>query len=104
MPQENLKTNPQRGDPAGIRKLKMKMIMILAMAAFLTACGDAKVIDGVEYGTVGAFTDKQPGIEYQAIYGNAVWSVLLVETIILPIYFIGWSLEEPIGKKSDIRD
>jgi hypothetical protein len=33
------------------------------------------------------------------IIGNIVWSCILVETVIAPIYFLGFSVYEPVGKK-----
>jgi hypothetical protein len=36
---------------------------------------------------------------YEASFGNIVWSVLTIETVILPVYFIGWSIFNPIGEK-----
>jgi hypothetical protein len=66
----------------------------------LVGCGDPKMIDGVTYDTYGMATQhskKNENIEYRCIIGNVVWSVLLCETIIAPIYFIGFSLFEPVG-------
>ena len=38
------------------------------------------------------------------IVGNVVWSVLLVETVIAPIYFLGFSLFEPVGPKGEVEN
>lgn len=43
---------------------------------------------------------KNPDVAYRLIIGNIIWSCILVETIIAPIYFIGFSLYEPIGPKT----
>ena len=75
------------------------LIIITFVAIPLYGCGDTKEIGGVEYGTYGLFdkgTMKNPDIEYKIIVGNIIWSVILFETIIAPIYFIGFSIYEPI--------
>jgi len=82
----------------------MKAILILLTCFMLIGCGDTKVIDGVEYDTYGLFdekTKKNPNIKYEVIPGNIVWSVILAETIIMPIYFIGFSIYEPVGRIDD---
>ena len=64
-------------------------------------CGNTKVIDGVEYDTYGLFNEgdkMNPDIKYSIIKGNVIWSVILCETIVAPIYFIGFSMYEPVRK------
>ena len=78
------------------------LILALTLISFLLiGCGDTKVIDGIEYGTVGLFTkDKMPdNIQYEVIVGNVVWSCILVQTIFAPVYFVGFSIWEPVGAK-----
>lgn len=75
-------------------------LVVVSMLCLTMACGDTKVINGVEYDTVGLMSEKNPDIEYRVIFGNIVWSVLLVETIFAPIYFLGWSIQEPVGVKN----
>ena len=83
--------------------LKTKVLSVLvASSLLLAACGDNKVIDGKEYGTYGllnADTARNPNVEYQPIVGNIVWTILLFESIVFPIYFLGFSIMEPVGKK-----
>ena len=43
-----------------------------------------------------------PNIEYRLVMGNVIWSVILIETIVGTVYFVGFDLYEPIGKKNDI--
>ena len=65
-----------------------------------------KEIKGKVYGTYGLINSdemKNPDIEYRLIIGNLIWSCLLVETIIAPIYFIGFSLYEPVGSKTNFE-
>lgn len=83
------------------KSLKKFVIAVLIMS-FVTAtsgCGDTKVIQGTEYDTYGLINKKEnknPDIKYKIIIGNIVWSVLLVETLVAPFYFIGFSMWEPV--------
>jgi len=76
---------------------------VIVAAAMLTACGaENKVINGVEYGTYGLMNKSEmmnPNIQYEISGWSIFWSVILVETVIAPIYFIGWDMYQPLGKK-----
>lgn len=77
-------------------------ILIVSCLFGLFGCADPKTINGVTYDTYGllnADDKKNPNISYKVSIGNVVWSVILVETVIAPIYFIGFSLYEPVGVK-----
>ena len=86
-----------------------KFIAILTITTFLFTfygCGNNKEIKSKTYGTYGLLNEsdmKNPNVEYRLIIGNIIWSCILVETIIAPIYFIGFSLYEPVGIKTTIE-
>lgn len=74
----------------------------MTLISMTFACGDTKVIGGVEYDTYGLINaegTKNLHIEYKPIWGNIIWGAFLFGTIIAPIYFYGFSMFEPIGKK-----
>jgi len=78
------------------------MLVVSVMALGLAACAKSKVIDGVKYEPYGIFNEEQhrnPNIEYEIVFGNIVWSIILIETIIAPVYFIGFAIKQPVGKK-----
>ena len=83
-----------------------KLIVLCLMLSFLLAgCGSSKVIDGKEYGTYGLLNEskmKNDNVEYRMVIGNAIWGVFLCETIVAPVYFFGFSLYEPVGKKGEV--
>ena len=61
------------------------------------------MINGHDYDTYGLLNKddyKDDNIKYRLSYGNLIWSFIFVETIIAPVYFIGFSLYEPICKKT----
>ena len=77
-----------------------KIIAIALMAITLTGCGNSAKIDGKRYATYGLLNkddNRNEKIEYRLITGNVIWAVVLCETIVAPIYFIGFSLYEPVG-------
>lgn len=77
------------------------MVLILATLMGTFGCGNDKTIKGVSYGTYGVFTlgDENPKIHYRIITGNVIWSILLIETVVFPVYFIGFSLWEPVDEE-----
>ena len=91
-----------------MRKWMKTVAIVLCMlfALFTMGCGNTKVINGVEYDTYGllnADIKKNSDIQYEVIWGNVFLGVMLVETIIAPVYFFGFSLFEPIGPQSAIK-
>ena len=81
---------------------------ILASTMLLAACGENWTDPNTkkEYGTYGLFnedTDRNPDVNYKISVGNVVWSIILVETIIMPVYFIGFSLYNPVGLKKCVE-
>lgn len=83
----------------------MKRILIsILLASVLSACGSPIDYNGKHYPTVGVVNsvDKQSEkMCYEVSVGNVIWSIILIETIVAPIYFVGWSLWNPIGPKSE---
>ena len=83
-----------------MKKFMAQILIVVFLAATLTGCGDPKVIKGKEIPTYGMFNEKNnkyEGVEYRIIVGNVIWAILLCETLIAPVYFIGFSLYEPVG-------
>jgi hypothetical protein len=73
------------------------------MLCAVTGCGEPRTINGTHYDTVGLVQhlegDVDPCIEYKVSMGNVIWGVLLIETIVAPIYFFGWSIMNPVSAK-----
>ena len=82
-----------------------KVCLILLLCILLSGCGDSKVIEGIEYGTHRLFNQdekKNPNIQYELVWGNIIWGTILCQTLIAPVYFFGFSIWEPVGKKTKI--
>jgi hypothetical protein len=77
-------------------------LMVIALLSFSAGCGEDKKINGVWYETYGLINKhevKDSNIRYRTIVGNVVWGIILVETLVAPVYFFGFSMYEPVGPK-----
>ena len=88
----------------------MKKIIALAVAASiaLTGCADSKslTVDGVRknyptYGWINASEMKSDKVCYAVSTENVILSILLIETLVFPVYFVGFDLYEPIRVKPE---
>lgn len=87
--------------------MKTIISIIVLLSFLLLSCGHDKVVNGVERQTIGLISilindpsitePKWPDVKYKVIWGNVIWGAILIETIIAPIYFFGFSMFEPIG-------
>ncbi len=91
----------------------MKSIAVLVAACLmLSACGQPlTVVDdsgkSKTYPTYGVFnesTSRSNKVCYSVSVGNVIWSIILIETLIAPIYFVGWSIQNPIRLKKSPTD
>ena len=85
--------------------MKKILIYVIVVCFLFTISGCGQNLHGPNgkvYKTYGLFNKKevrQSEMEYDIIWGNVAWSIILSETIVAPIIFVGWSLYEPIGLK-----
>lgn len=91
--------------------MKRTIAACIAAIFLLTSCGQTLVhtMPGgmtVSYGTVGLFTlDKRSKyVCYGVSVGNVIWSILLIESVVFPVYFIGWSILNPERMKRSADD
>lgn len=84
----------------------MKRFLIPALVAsmlMLSGCGNDKVINGKDYQTFGVAnqeSQRDPSILYEVSAGSVIWAVILSETIVVPVYVIGWDLWQPVRVKA----
>jgi len=88
------------------KKIMLFVVCLMFVCTFLsiTGCGDTKVINGIEYDTYGLINKsdkKNSDIQYELITGNIVLSIIFSESIVAPVYFLGFSIYEPVGLKGD---
>lgn len=76
------------------------LFMCFALLTLFAGCGDQRTIDGITYDTWGLFNKSEkrnPDIRYKVNIPSIIVATILIETIIVPIYIIGFDLMEPIG-------
>lgn len=81
---------------------KLLLTAALAVSIALASCADSRVIDGKRYepyGIANKEEHKDPDIVYRMDAWSVVFSVVFVETLIVPVYIIGWKLWEPVKAK-----
>jgi len=84
-----------------------KLVASLVAVSMLAGCGAPLSTPKKEYPTYGLFnesTSKSKDVCYEVSFGNVFWGVFLIETIALPIYFLGYSLYNPVRLKKDPTD
>ena len=78
-----------------------KLVIVFALAAMLAGCG-GDVVNGVHYNSYGIVTEeaqKNPNIQYEVSALSVIFAIILVETVVVPVYVIGWDLFKPVGLK-----
>ena len=79
--------------------INIMVILFLFSTLIATGCSDSKVLNGklVEtYGLINQGYTKVDNVQYRLCVGNFIWGIILVETIIAPIYFFGFDIYEPV--------
>ena len=92
----------------------MKSFIVLMLLLVVVGCSSApktkKVdgiiasscfIDSVEVPPYGLLNKEleQPNVQYTTCAWSVILSIVFSETVIAPVYLIGWELYEPVGKK-----
>lgn len=78
-----------------------KWCAIVTSLAILTGCAEPRKLngDGVEYPTYGMLNEasnRSDSVCYRMSVGNVILSVIFSETVVIPVYLIGFSLYEPV--------
>ncbi|MCW8965775.1 MAG: hypothetical protein OQK82_03680 [Candidatus Pacearchaeota archaeon] len=86
--------------------MKKILSLVLICSVLLTSCADSLTyVNGqgqsVTAKSTGIFNKEKrdPNVNYELCVGNVVWTVILCETLVMPLYFVGWSIMEPVSVK-----
>lgn len=82
---------------------KLKRILLLSAVLMLSSCGNSKDFDGKHYQTFGVANQdvmRDSDVDYEISAGSVIWAIILSETIVIPVYIIGWDLWQPVRKKT----
>ena len=81
--------------------MKNLIILICLVALVAGGCASSKNIDGKTYEPYGVFNQdshKDPSILYEVSFGSVAVAIIFSETLIAPVYVVGWCLWEPVRK------
>lgn len=92
--------------------MNKSIMLIVALGVLLASCGKPQYLgepnkSRVLYPTYGLFnegTSKSKNVCYEISVGNVIWSIVLVETVVFPVYFVGWSIYNPVRMKKGSDD
>lgn len=87
-----------------------KIFFALVIVLFISSCSQNKDLNlngqvrtFEPYGWANSSSVSNDSIIYTPVVGNIIWSVILSETVIAPIYLTGWSLFEPSEVKTQYK-
>lgn len=87
--------------------MKKILSILFVVLIMVSSCASPKtfVIDGQKtqikpYGWANKESRYNEKVIYEVSFGNIVWSVLGIETIVLPVWLTGWQLFEPTRLKT----
>lgn len=91
--------------------MKKAIITVVVSSLLLTGCGKPQYLGQATdqkyyptYGLLNEGSSKSKNVCYDLSVGNIIWSIILIETVVVPIYFIGWSIYNPSRLKNGQED
>lgn len=80
-----------------------KLILLFSLLSLLLAgCDEHKTINGKVVPVYGFFNEavsKDPNVVYQVSPWSVICAIVFCETLVVPIYVVGWDLFEPVKAK-----
>lgn len=87
--------------------MKRSIAAIVALSLLLAGCGTYSTPEARPYQSYGPFnasTYKSKNVCYEVSAWSIIWGIVLVETIVAPIYFFGYNLYNPTRLKKSADD
>lgn len=85
--------------------------LLLFISFFLFGCAEDKalVLNGKSvyaesYGLFNEEAKKRDDVVYQISPGSVVVSIITFETVVIPVYILGWDLYEPVRMKTETNE
>jgi outer membrane lipoprotein SlyB len=81
---------------------KLTLMLLIASSLMLSGCKQEKVINGTKYEAYGLANEdakKDPNVVYEISAESVIVAIILSETIVVPIYVLGWDLYKPVKLK-----
>lgn len=83
-------------------KKVFKTLVFILLVGLLTSCAEEKTINNVTYQPYGLFNQeavKCDSIVYQVSPWAVVGGIVFSETVIVPVYIVGWEIMDPVKVK-----
>lgn len=79
------------------------VLIIWLSIVLLSSCAEEKKINNVVYKPYGLLNPevKSDSVEYSISAGSVICAIVFSETLIAPVYIVGWDLYEPTKLKSN---
>jgi hypothetical protein len=87
--------------------MKKLLVVLVVFIVLVSGCADGLRVGDkwyTSYGVLNEHSKKCPEVEYEVCWGNVVWACILIETIVFPLYFFGFSIFEPVRLKEERND
>lgn len=82
---------------------RLSAILLVVSLALLSGCASERPINGKTYqpyGIANENTVKSNDVTYQLSAGSVIVAILFGETVVIPVYVVGWDLWEPVAAKT----
>jgi len=75
-----------------------KLLILLFSVVVLSSCAEEKNINGTVYKPYGLLNPevRVDSVQYSISPGSVICAIVFSETIIAPVYIVGWDLYEPV--------
>lgn len=76
---------------------------MLVSLVLVTGCATSREINGKTVEPYGLFNEdarKDPNVNYEVSPGSVIVGIIFCETIVFPVYIVGWDLYAPISAKT----
>jgi PBP1b-binding outer membrane lipoprotein LpoB len=88
--------------------MKKITLFFVLMIALLSSCADSKTFtdkNGKQftaepYGWANVNANKMDTVVYDINVGNVIWDIILIETVVVPVWLTGWEFYEPVRLKN----
>ena len=91
--------------------MRKAILITLIFSLLLAGCGEPRYLGPdtarkryPSYGVFNEASERSNHVCYEMSIGNVMLGLLLFETVVFPVYIVGWVLYDPIRMKRDQSD
>lgn len=91
--------------------MKKLLVLLIVFCFIICSCADdktfvdenGKTFTARTYGWADKNIEEIEGVKYNISIGNGLWSVILCQTIVVPVILTGWYMYEPVSYEPIIK-